>query len=284
MPTFDTPEPITLAIDIPLGAVHLITSDRTDTVVTVNPTDPTRPRDVEVAEETVVEHAGERLTVRSPRPRGLATLVSGSSRYGSVEVVVELPGGSDVDVEAQVGDVRADGRLGQVRVKTATGEIRVDDTGPARLETPGGAVTLGRATGRVFVAAAGEIRISAVQGDAEVKNLNGRTWIGEVTGDLQVRSSNGDITVERTHGQAVAKSANGNISLGEVCGGRVDLATRFGRVEVGIRTGTAAWVDAHTKFGRITRDLDDSHAPGDEEAAVEIRARTSFGSIALRSA
>lgn len=284
MPSFETPEPIAVAIDIPLGSVHLITSDRPDTVVTVNPSDPTRPRDVEVAEQTVVEHADGRVTVRSPRPRGLATLVSGASKYGSVDVVVELPSGSDADVEAQLGDVRADGRLGQVRIKTSTGEIRVDDTGPARLETHAGAVTLGHATGRVVVAGAGEIRISAVDGDAEVKNLNGRTWIGEVTGDLQVRSSNGDITVERTHGQAAVKSANGDIRIGEVCGGAVDLATSFGRIEVGIRTGTAAWVDANTRFGQITRDLDDTHAPGDDQPAVEVRARTSFGDVAIRSA
>jgi DUF4097 and DUF4098 domain-containing protein YvlB len=284
MPTFDTPEPITMAIDIPVGSVHLIASDRPETVVAVNPTDPARPRDVQVARETVVDRAGARLTVRSPRPRGLGLLVSGSNRYGSVQVVVELPAGSDVEVEAQVGDVRADGRLGEVRVKTATGHIRVDDTGPARLETPGGAVTLGRASGRVAVAAAGEVRITAVQGDVEVRNVNGRTWIGEVTGDLRVRSSNGDITVERTHGQVGAKTANGDIRVGEVGGGSVDLATGYGQVDVGIREGTAAWVDAHSRFGRITTDLDDAQAPDGDRSTAEVRARTSFGDIVIHGA
>lgn len=284
MPTFDTPEPITVAIDIPLGAVHLIASDRTDTVVTVNPSDPARQRDVEVAAATVVDHTDGRLSVTSPRPRGLATVVSGPSRYGSVEVVIELPEGCDVDVEAQVGDVRADGRLGQVAVKTAAGDIRVDDTGPARLETSAGAVTLGRAIGRVNAVAGGEVRIDAVQGDAEVKNHNGRTWIGEVTGDLRVRSSNGDITVERTQGQVAAKTASGAIRVDEAGGGELDLATGNGRVDVGIRPGAAAWIDVHSKFGRITRDLDAGHAPEGDQPAVQIRARTSFGDITIHRA
>ena len=282
MSTFDTPKPISVAIDIAMGTVHLIASDRGDTVVAVNPADPTRPRDVQVAQETVVDHAAGRLTVRSPRPRGLTHLVTGpNSRNGSVAVVVELPAGSDVQVDAQVGDIRTDGVLGEVRVKTATGHIRIDDTGPAQLHTPGGAVTLGRARGRVAVVAAGAIHITAVDGDAEVKNLNGRTWIGDVAGDLRVRSSNGDITVDRTHGQVVAKTANGDIHIGEVAGGSVDLATAYGQVDIGIPKGTAAWVDAHSRFGRITTDLDDAQAPATDRSTAEVRAHTSFGDIVI---
>ncbi|QBI18455.1 hypothetical protein ER308_01980 [Egibacter rhizosphaerae] len=283
MQTFHTPEPITAVIDVALGAVHLIASDRTDTVVTVNPSDRTREADVEAAEKTRIEHDSDGLAVRGHAPSGLGKLVGPSSRSGWVSVVIELPAGSDVEVDAQVGDVRADGRLGEVRVKT-NGEIRCDDTGPARLETRAGAVTLGRAGGRVTVVAAGEVRITAVQGEAEVKNLNGRTWIGEVTGELRVRSSNSDITIGRTHGPIEARTANGAISVGEVTGGRINLATGSGQVDVGIHAGTAAWVDAHSRFGRITRDLDDAHGPGDDGATAEIRARTSFGDIAIHRA
>lgn len=284
MPTFATPEPITATIDISIGAVHVIASERIDTVVAVNPGDPSRPRDASVAQETHIEYADGRLVVRAPRPRGLASLVSGASRYGSVEVVVELPDGSEVEVEAQVGDVRADGRLGEVRVRTAAGEIRVDDAGPARLETPGGAVRLGRAAGPVAIVAAGEVRVTAVPGDAELKNLNGRTWVGEVTGELRVRSSNGDVTIHRSRGQVNVKTANGDIRVDEVAGGSLDLATGYGRVDVGITADTAAWVDAHSRFGRITRDLDDAPAPEDDRSTAEIRARTSFGDIAIHGA
>lgn len=284
MATFDTPQPITATIDIPLGAVHLIASDRTDSVVTVTPSDPGRPIDVEVAEQTVVELADGHLTVRSPRPRGLAHIVSGASRYGSVEVVVELPAGSDVEVEAQVGDIRADGRLGNVQAKTSTGDIHLDDTGPTRATTPAGDVTLGRASGSVVVVAGGEVRVGDVRGDVELKNHNGRTWVGEVTGELKVRAANGDVSLARTHGPTAVKTANGAIRVEQVSGGVVDLATGNGRVEVGVQTGTAAWVDVQSKFGRIIQDLEDASAPGDDQPAVEIRARTSFGDITIHRA
>lgn len=285
MPTFETPDPITVSVDIPIGAVHLIASDRTDTLVAVNPGDPDRARDVSVARETRVDYAEGRLVIDVPRPRGLASMFSGASRYGSVEVVVELPAGSDVEVEAQMGDVRADGRLGEVRVKTATGDIRVDDTGPARLETPGGTVSLGRAAGPVVVVAAGEVRVTSVEGDVEVKNLNGRTWVGEATGDLRIRSSNGDITVDRSHGEVAARTANGHIRLGSIASGSASLATGSGRVEVGIPPGTAAWVDAQSRFGRVTSALEETARPDtDDVATVEVRARTSYGDITVQRA
>lgn len=284
MATFDTREPITATIDIPLGAVHLIASDRTDTTVTVNPSDTARPIDVEVADQTVVELVEGQLTVRSPRPRGLGHIVSGASKYGSVEVVVELPAGSDVDVEAQVGDIRADGRLGDVRAKTSTGDIQLDGTAHARASTPAGDVTLGRASGTVVVVAGGEVRVGDVDGDVEVKNHNGRTWIGEVTGEVKVRAANGDVSLARTHGPTAVRTANGAIRVEEVSAGGVDLATGNGRVDVGVRSGTAAWVDVQSKFGRIIQDLEDTTAPGDDQPAVEVRARTSLGDITLHRA
>ena len=39
MPTFDTPEPITVVIDLSVGDVRITASDRADTVVEVRPTD-----------------------------------------------------------------------------------------------------------------------------------------------------------------------------------------------------------------------------------------------------
>lgn len=284
MATFETPDPITAIIDIPLGVVHLIASDRTDSVVTVNPSDTARPIDVEVAEQAVVELVDGQLTVRCPRPRGLGHIVSGAGKYGSVDVVVELPAGSDVDVEAQVGDIRADGRLGRVRAKTSTGDIHLDETGPARATTPAGDVTIGRARGNVVVVVGGEVRVGDVDGDVEVKNHNGRTWIGEVTGEVKVRAANGDISVARTHGATAVRTANGAIRVEEVSAGGVDLATGNGRVEIGVRSGTAAWVDVQSKFGRIVQDLEDTTAPSEDQPAVEIRARTSFGDITLHRA
>ncbi len=78
MPTYDTPHPIDLAINMPVGAIEVIASDRTDTVVTVSPTNPGKAVDGRGAEETKVDFDGQRLTVIGPRPR--FSLVGPSSR------------------------------------------------------------------------------------------------------------------------------------------------------------------------------------------------------------
>lgn len=284
MPTFATPEPIAVTVELGLGDVHAIASDREDTVVAVNPSDRSRPADVDAASQTTVELDGGRLAVRAPRTRGLGRIVGPNSRSGSVVVVVELPSGSHLQVTSALGDVRADGRLGDVRVRVGAGHVHLDETGAAELATGIGSITVGRVGGDATIRGAGDVRITAVGGHAQVKNLNGRTWVGEVTGDLRLRSSNGDITIERNDGRADAKTANGNIRVDQVVGGSVDVATGSGRIDLGITADIAAWLDVHSRFGRITRDVDGAPPPEGGLATAEIRARTSAGDIAIHRA
>ena len=79
MPTFETNQPIVLSIEMSQGAVHVIASDRTDTVVAVNPSDRDRPEDVEAADKTVVDLANGTLSIRAPKPRGIAAPSSDGS-------------------------------------------------------------------------------------------------------------------------------------------------------------------------------------------------------------
>ena len=52
MPTFGTPAPISVSLDIGAGSVEIIASDRADTVVEVRPTNPAKKIDVGGAEQT----------------------------------------------------------------------------------------------------------------------------------------------------------------------------------------------------------------------------------------
>jgi hypothetical protein len=54
MPTFDTPEPISVSLEIGVGDIQIAASDRADTVVEVRPTDPRKAADVQAAEQTRV--------------------------------------------------------------------------------------------------------------------------------------------------------------------------------------------------------------------------------------
>ena len=51
---------------------------------------------------------------------------------------IDLPAGSHVRGEADLGAVRCTGRLGDVHFKTGLGEIRLDQAGQAELKTGGG--------------------------------------------------------------------------------------------------------------------------------------------------
>ena len=185
MPTFETNQPIVLSIEMSQGAVHVIASDRTDTVVAVNPSDRDRPEDVEAAGKTVVDLANGTLSIRAPKPRGIAAPVIGWKRGGSVDVTVELPEGSSLRADTGVADFRCDGRLDDVEVKTGAGDVRLDQTGALRVRTSAGHVAVEEASGRAEIVAAGDMTIGVVAGDADVKNLNGKTWIGRVGGDRE---------------------------------------------------------------------------------------------------
>lgn len=280
MSSFHTPEPVSVTIELSLGDVRLTAGDLVDTVVVVNPSDRSRKADVEAAEQTRIDFSNGRLLVKAPRPRGLGSYLGGG-RAGSVEVAIELPAGSHIEGVAGFADFRAEGRLGDVRIKTGAGDIRLDQTGPLHLATGAGTITVDRAIGRTQVTGAGEMRFLAIDGDAELKNHTGRISVGEATGAVRARSANGDITVERAHAGATAKTSNGSIRIGEVVRGPVVLETRMGGVDVGIRKGTAAFVDADTRFGRVHNGLEATDGPGPSHETAEIRARTEFGDIGI---
>jgi hypothetical protein len=280
MPTFETDRPIELSIELGQGAVHVIAGDRTDTVVAVNPSDRDRPEDVEAAAKTVVDLADGTLSVNAPRPRGIAAHV-GRRRGGSVEVTVELPERSRLRAEAGFADFRCDGRLDDVDVRTGAGDVRLDRTGALRVRSGAGRVTVDEASGGAEIAAAGDMTIGVVAGDAGVKNLNGKTWIGRVAGTVRVRSANGDVTIEDAGGDVTVKTACGDIRLGQVTRGSVTIETASGALEIGVGEGTAAWIDAATKFGRVHNDLTSADDPEPSAERVQVRARTQFGDVLI---
>ncbi|MGH8915624.1 MAG: DUF4097 family beta strand repeat-containing protein, partial [Acidimicrobiia bacterium] len=213
MPSFETHQPVVLSIELSQGTVHVIASDRIDTLVAVTPSDPGRPADVEAAQKTVVDLANGTLSIRIPKPGGIAAPVIGWKRSGSVDVIVELPEGSSLRADTGVADFRCDGRLGDVNVRTGVGNVRLDQTGAIRVHSGTGRFALEEASGNAEIVTAGDMTIGAVSGDAEVKNLNGRTWISRVGGSVRVKSANGDVTIDDAGGDVTVKTANGNIRL-----------------------------------------------------------------------
>jgi DUF4097 and DUF4098 domain-containing protein YvlB len=280
MPTFHTPEPIAATIEIGAGHLLISASDRADTVVEIRPTDESEDADVQAAEHTRVEYTNGELSVTGPKKK----LRSLFGRTPSIDVAIALPSDSRVDAKVWA-DVRSEGRLGESNVDTAAGSVRLDQTGRLKLRTAAGDVSVVRSVGRADVGtSSGKIRFGDIDGTAVVKTANGDITVGEVTGDIRLNTANGDITVDRALAAVEAKTAYGSVRVGEVVRGSVSLETAFGELEVGVRDGTAAWLDVQSGFGSVRSHLDTADEPEPSDETVEVRAHTGYGDIVIRRA
>jgi hypothetical protein len=277
--TFETPQPISATITVVLGDIRISAGDRDTTVVEVQPSDPTNGEDRKAAEQTVVDYAGGHLHVKAPKLRSWLP----GHKGGSVDITVQLPAGSNVHGGGQLADFHTDGRLGETRITIGLGRIRVDEAATLSVKSGTGDITVGRVTGDADVTAgSGEVRLRELDAAATVKNSNGDTWVGEVRGDAQLKAANGSIAVDRANAGIGARSAHGDVRLGEVVRGSVVLETKVGDLEVGIREGTAAWLDISSRLGKLHNGLERADKPGSSAETVEVRARTSVGDIVVR--
>ncbi|MFD7117351.1 DUF4097 domain-containing protein [Streptomyces sp. NPDC059922] len=278
MPSFDTPEPISVTAHVEAGSLQFTAGDRLDTVVEVRPRDTKKDLDVRTADQTEATYAGGVLTVRTPKSNLFG-------RTGAVDVTVELPTGSSVDMTGAWTQVLGEGRLGEVRVKTSSGDVRLDTTGPLRLTASHGSITVDRVEGKAEITtSSGSLRLGLVNGPAVLKNSHGTTTVDAATGELRVSGANGDIEIRRAEDSVTATTAHGTLRVGEVARGAVQLETSYGAIEVGVREGTAAWLDVSSGSGQVRNTLTASETPEETEDTVKVRARTRHGNIDVRRA
>ena len=278
MPTFNTPEPISATIDLAAADVRVITGDRQDTVVEVRPSNSSHEPDVKVAEQTKVGYTAAGLQIKGPKQRSM-----GLRRIGSVDVTVELPAGSQIEADSGIGALRFTGELGKCRVKMGAGDVELEQVGPLDLQTGAGASTVEHVAGHAEITTgSGRVRVSQIDGSAVIKNSNGETWVGDITGDLRVNAGNGAIFVGHAGADVSASSANGEIRVDDLTRGSASLKTGFGEVHFGIHAGTAAKIDAYTRFGAVRNSMDPADSPEPTDEVLEVHARTSFGDIVIR--
>lgn len=288
MPVFDTPEPIVATIDLNIGKVRIVASDRTDTVVDVRPGDHTDPCDTATAEQARIRYAAGELVVSVPKAQGFPR------GGGAVEIEIALPTGSVVNGDALAADFHCRGRVGECRLTTDCGHIHLDETGPLHLNSVLGNVTVERAFGDVEAfAECGDVRIRVIDGSAEINRTNGDTRIGEATGHVHVYADRGDLHIGRVHGAVEARASQGDIRIDETVRGPLVLETASGRLEVGIAAGVFAHLDLNSHVGTVYRSLDyldlvaTMKAEGgeaDEADAVQVHAYTIIGDIVVRRA
>ncbi|MGC9501397.1 DUF4097 family beta strand repeat-containing protein [Streptomyces sp. WG7] len=278
MPSFDTPEAISATARVEAGSIQFAAGDRVETVVEVRPRVPGKDLDVRTADQTEVTYANGELTVRTPKS-GLF------GRTGVVDVTVELPAGSRVDLTGAWTQVLGEGRLGEVHVKVSSGDVRLDATGPLKLTASHGSITVDRVEGAAEITtSSGSLRVGLLDGPAVLKNSHGTTTVGAATGELRVSGANGDIDIARAEDSVTATTAHGTLRVGDAVRGTVQLETSYGAIEVGVREGTAAWLDVHAGSGQVRNSLTASETPHEGDDTVKVRARTRHGNIDVRRA
>ncbi|WDZ84420.1 DUF4097 family beta strand repeat-containing protein [Micromonospora cathayae] len=279
MPTFDTPSPLTVTVDLVVGHARLTATERTDTVVEVRPSNTAAEADVRAAEQTRVEYADGHLLVRAPRSRGLGLF----NKSGSVDVVIALPSGAALTATGSAATFHGTGVFGSCRLRSGAGDIQLDTSADLDLHTAAGDVLVERVAGDARISTgSGDVRLGDVTGDAVVKNSNGDSRLGAVDGEVRVTSANGDITVDRAAGAVTATTSNGDVRIGQVARSTVSVRTARGGIDVGVSTGVPALLDLHTGHGTVDNQLEACDQPEQPGQAVHLTARTSYGDIVVR--
>jgi len=218
MQKFTTSGPITAVLDIPAGRIQLIAAGPAGTTVEIGPADPSKSRDVKLAEQITAGYSDGVLRITAPA----GNRIFGSS--GAVEVTVQLPAGSRVEAKAASAQFTTAGQLGDVTFDSAQGPVKVDAATTAHVTTVDGDITVGR-----------------LLGDAELRTARG---------DIQVTEAAGGTVVLRTQTGAITVSAAAGVSA------TLDAGTTVGRIHNALQnTGVPGLtIQATTTVGDITAD------------------------------
>ena len=276
MPAFDTPGPIAATVVVGGARVRVAASDRTDTVVLVEPIDKTSRSDVKVASKTKVAFAGGQLSVK--------TTVSGD-KNGSVVITIDLPAGSSLVAYLAHSSVQADGSFGECELHMASGRVQLDRISALQANIAAGEVTIGHIAERANIdGAAFAMRIGEVEDTVKLSGSGGQTWIGHASADLDLSSGHGGFDIDRADGSVTARTGDGAIRIGRLTRGQAELMNGSGNIEVGISEGTAARVDAHSERGSVRNSVPSRENPGPSDSKVTVHARTRHGDIIIQRA
>ena len=276
MPTFATPRPITATVEVAGAQVRVTASDRTDTVVLVEPINEASRSHVKVAGRTKVEFADGQLSVKTTVP---------GHKNGSVAITIDLPTGSSLAAYLAHSAVHADGSFGECELHMASGRVQLDRIDTLRANIASGAVAIGHIAGRANIdGGAFAMRIGEVEGTVGLSNSGGQVWIGHASADLDLSSGSCDFDIDRADGGVTATTASGALRIGRMRNGQAKLMNGSGNIEVGISEGAAASIDVNSERGAVHDLVSSQGNYGPSDHKVMVHARTRHGDIIIRRA
>jgi DUF4097 and DUF4098 domain-containing protein YvlB len=266
---FETHQPVSLYTEIGKGSVKVAATDTTETHVEIS------GRDAELVQ---VHQTGDQISVTGPKQRG--GFFSSDNR---LDVVIELPTGSQLAIKTGSADITVTGAVAASQLKSGSGDVEIDVAdGPLVIET-----------------GSGDIRVEEARSAIKAKSGSGDVLVVDASNALQVSTGSGDVQLWTTHGPAVVKTGSGDIKVGDAgtdvsmttgSGDLVVSTARRGRltakgasgdVHVGVPAGVPVWTDISTVSGEIRSNLQGGGQPEEGADHVEVRAKVVSGDIVL---
>ncbi|HET7761318.1 MAG TPA: DUF4097 family beta strand repeat-containing protein [Phycicoccus sp.] len=275
----ETTGPINLKVELLVGDVTLTAGDAPTTTVRLHPHG---KNGAELAEKFTVEAHGNDVVVLSPKIRdsffGLGT-------KGSVDVEVELPSGSTVDVRTGSGDVGATGLLDDVRATTGAGDLAFHEVGTAQLKSGSGDITLQSTRGDASAkTGSGDISVGSAGGRLDLVSGSGDIELRRSDAAVKARTGSGDLHIGASTGDLELVTGTGDVDLRAVHGGQVRTKTGTGDVSIAVAAGVAAYLDLNTVTGDVDIDLEQTSGPGDAEAQAMLVVQSGSGDIRVKRA
>lgn len=274
--TFPADGHVSVHVELDSGGVDIASSRRDDVVVTVTPRNAQRAADRAAAESFRVDQ------------KGLLISVVGASRWnafgsrGSVDILIEAPEASDITAHVKYGSLRMTGPAGAVQAKIDYGDASIEAAERLDLQGGHGEMGIGRVAGNAEITlASGSVRIARVGHDLRVKGGHGSVDIGSVAGHADITTA-GAIELGAAGAALSVRSAYGGVRVRDLVRGTARIEAAYGSVHLGVRRGTAVWLDAASQHGSVRSDLASDQGPATDEETLELRVHTNHGDIVVQ--
>ncbi len=268
MERFTTPGPLTLRIRNTSGEIRLETAEGDETTVELEAlrNDDVSQAAVESARVELRERAGgHELRVEIPERGSTSKLGFLFSRSPEVLVRVTSPPGADLQVQTRSADLDARGRFGSAEIETTSGDVEIAELG-------------------------GDLRLRDVSGDAHIGHIGRNAEVQTVSGDVTVEAGEGAVTLQSVSGDLAVRAAGGPVTLNSVSGdqraegagnGPVSAQSVSGDIRIGIRPGVRVWIDAASRSGDVTSELEVRDGQAADGPVAELRLQSLSGDIAI---
>lgn len=164
---------------------------------------------------------------------------------GDPTVRVELPSGTNLDIQSSSGDIAIETIRGTVRLRSSSGDIAIEDIGgEAFIDSSSGDIRVGEATGAFVIdSSSGDVRMRRYRGAMQARTSSGDIEVAElrITGATEVVSSSGDIQIDLDNDLRdityVLQSNSGNLQYGTIRGEKT-LSGGAGRFQIHASTSS----------------------------------------------